>query len=169
MGFSKQCMSTCFILSRGLISQFILNRNYRLLVRLLSSENFKQRGPCHPIRTSPVRHHRLYGDGDVSPPLFFPTILEFFRQFPIPTVGISSRFPIPTLQYIPGKLPSLLTEGIPAYLMKKKNSVGASKNIPLTKEGILRRMQGIFQQIAAKCFSLFLQYTCPPRTCVVKY
>jgi hypothetical protein len=33
---------------------------------------------------------------------------------------------------MPGKIPSLLTEGIPAYLMQK-NTVGDSKNIPLTE------------------------------------
>jgi hypothetical protein len=40
---------------------------------------------------------------------------------------------------MPGKIPSLLTEGIPAYLMQK-NAVGGSNNIPLTAEGIIRRM-----------------------------
>jgi hypothetical protein len=38
-----------------------------------------------------------------------------------------------------GKISSLLTEGIPAYLMQK-NAVGGSKYIPLTAEGIIRRM-----------------------------
>jgi hypothetical protein len=41
--------------------------------------------------------------------------------------------------YMPGKIPLLLTEGIRAYLMQKK-AVGGSKNIPLTAEGIIRRM-----------------------------
>jgi hypothetical protein len=45
--------------------------------------------------------------------------------------------------FIPGKLPSLLTEGIPGYLMGK-NAVGVSKNIPLTTEGIIRRTLGHF-------------------------
>jgi hypothetical protein len=40
---------------------------------------------------------------------------------------------------MPGKTPSLQTEGIPAYLMQK-NAVGGSKNIPLTAEGIIRRL-----------------------------
>jgi len=42
----------------------------------------------------------------------------------------------PSQLYIPGKLPSLLMEFFPAYLMGKK-SVGVSKNINLTTEGII--------------------------------
>ncbi len=39
----------------------------------------------------------------------------------------------------PAKIPSLLTDGISAYLMQK-NAVGGSTNIPLTTEGIIRRI-----------------------------
>jgi hypothetical protein len=40
---------------------------------------------------------------------------------------------------MPEKISSLLTEGIPAFLMQK-NAEGCSKNIPLNAEGIIRRM-----------------------------
>jgi hypothetical protein len=50
-------------------------------------------------------------------------------------------FPVisPSPLSVSGKLPSLLTDGITAYFMPKK-AVGVTKNIPLTTEGILRRM-----------------------------
>ncbi len=38
---------------------------------------------------------------------------------------------------MPGKIPSLLMEGIPG-LFDAKNAVGGSKNIPLIAEGINR-------------------------------
>jgi hypothetical protein len=47
-----------------------------------------------------------------------PTMPEFFRPF------------FPSTLYKPGKLPSLLTEGIPAYLMER-NAVDVSKTILL--------------------------------------
>ncbi len=46
-----------------------------------------------------------------------------------------SQFP----SYMPGKIPSLLMEGLPR-LSDAKNAVGGSKNIPLTAEGIIRHM-----------------------------
>ena len=51
----------------------------------------------------------------------FPTMLEFFPQ-----CRNFSQFP----SYMPRKIPSLLMEWIPVYLMQK-NAVGGSKNIPL--------------------------------------
>jgi hypothetical protein len=60
---------------------------------------------------------------------------EFVSCFPIPWRDFSHHvkiFPTPTLF-------SLLTEEIPAYLMQK-NAVGGSKYIPLTAEGIIRRI-----------------------------
>jgi hypothetical protein len=54
----------------------------------------------------------------------FPAIQKFFQPFPI----------FPTLHA--GKNPVLLTDGIPAYLMQ----MGGNRNIPLTTEGIIRRM-----------------------------
>jgi hypothetical protein len=55
---------------------------------------------------------------------------------------------------MPGKIPSLLMEGIPAYLMQK--TLGASKNIPLTAEVIIRRIvcKAVFRKSAEK-FSFF--------------
>jgi hypothetical protein len=50
---------------------------------------------------------------------------------------MSEFFPIPTLPA--GKNPLPVDGGIPAYLMQK-NAVGGRKNIPLTAEGIIRRM-----------------------------
>jgi hypothetical protein len=40
---------------------------------------------------------------------------------------------------MPGKIPSLLMEGLPG-LSDAKNAVGGSKNIPLIAEGIIRHM-----------------------------
>ncbi len=86
----------------------------------------------------------------------FPTMSEFFRTCPIskeeffPSCRNFSPFP----SYMPGKKPSLLTEGIPAYLMQK-NAVGGSKNIPLTAEGIFCRMYGHIPQKCRKAFPFF--------------
>jgi hypothetical protein len=52
------------------------------------------------------------------------------------------------------KNPSLLTEGIPAYLMQK-NAVGGSKNIPLTAEGIFCSMSGHIPQECRTTFPFF--------------
>ncbi len=65
---------------------------------------------------------------------------------------MSDFYPISTLYT--GKILSLLTEGIPAYLMQKTLLVG-SKHIPLTAEGIIRRKQS---QRVLNFFS-FLQCT----------
>jgi hypothetical protein len=60
----------------------------------------------------------------------FPTMSEFF-----PPCRNFSQFP----SYMPGKIPSLLMEGLPG-LSDAKNALGGSKNIPLTAEGIIRHM-----------------------------
>jgi hypothetical protein len=61
-------------------------------------------------------------------------MVSHFQGGILPTM--SEFFPLPILYA--GKIPSLLTEGFPAYLMQR-NAVGGSKNIPLTAEGIIRR------------------------------
>ncbi len=64
----------------------------------------------------------------------FPT-MSHFQGGIFPTM--SEFFPIPILYA--WKNPSFVDGRIRAYLMQK-NAVGGSKNIPLTAEGIIRRM-----------------------------
>jgi len=66
---------------------------------------------------------------------------EFFRpcwNFSAHTGIFPAVFPF-SPPYMPAKIPSLPTHGIPAYLMQE-NVVGDSTNIPVTAEGIIRRM-----------------------------
>ncbi len=90
---------------------------------------------------------------------FFLTMSEFFRPCPIskeeffPPCQNFSPFP----SYMLGKIPSWVTEGIPAYLMQKNAVVsGDSKNIPLTVEVIICRMYGYIPQ---ECRKIFLFYS----------
>jgi hypothetical protein len=73
----------------------------------------------------------------------FPAVFPFSKRIFPPCMNFTDIFPNTTLQYIPGKLPSLLTEEFPAYLMGK-NAVGVSKNVPVTTEATILRKQGHF-------------------------
>jgi hypothetical protein len=79
----------------------------------------------------------------------FPTMSEFF-----PPCRYFTQFP----SYMPGKIPSLLMEGLPG-LSDAKNAVGDSKNIPLTAEGIIRRKA--ISRKSAETVSFFLQVPRP--------
>jgi hypothetical protein len=93
----------------------------------------KGEGKSQPIRRMPQYYRFHAPDAVFSPPEGnFPPYRNFSDRFPILTAGIFPPcrnfpfiFPFPGLDftafiYIPGKLPSLLTEGIPAYLMQNK-------------------------------------------------
>jgi hypothetical protein len=90
-------------------------------------------------------HFPIPNDGIFHHVGIFPIIFLFPNQnLPLRKISKEEFFPpcrnfSPFPSYIPGKIPSLLTEGIPAYLIQKI-AVGGSKNIPLTAEGIIRRM-----------------------------